>query len=101
MVSNIFIGYLHGDDVIRPLCIILPQISRYKKYFENGDKNMSFKMEDESAHSKYTKIWNRIKRLLRTRFHSQPIYDDKYIKTKVYAFGGVTSTFFLMNLQKK
>ena len=22
-----FIGYLHNDDVIRPLCIILPQMS--------------------------------------------------------------------------
>ena len=39
-----FIGYLHDDDVIRPLCIILPQMSGYIKYFENGGKNMSFKI---------------------------------------------------------
>ena len=38
-----FIGYLHDDDVVRPLCIILPQTSRYIKYFGNGRKNMSFK----------------------------------------------------------
>ena len=25
-----FIGYLHDDDVIRPLCIILSQMSEYK-----------------------------------------------------------------------
>ena len=25
--SNYFIGYLHDDDIIRPLCIILPQIN--------------------------------------------------------------------------
>ena len=31
-----FIGYLHDDDVIKPLCIILPQISGYIKYFDNG-----------------------------------------------------------------
>ena len=42
-----FIGYLHDDDVIRPLCIILPQMSGYIKYFDNGGKNMSFKIEDE------------------------------------------------------
>ena len=24
-----FIGYLHDDDVIRPLCFILPQLSEY------------------------------------------------------------------------
>ena len=31
-----FIGYLHDDDVIRPLCIILPQMNGYIKYFDNG-----------------------------------------------------------------
>ena len=28
-----FIGYLDDDDIIRPLCIILPQMSGYVKYF--------------------------------------------------------------------
>ena len=36
-----FIGYLEGG-IIKPLCIILPQMSGYIKYFENGSKNMSF-----------------------------------------------------------
>ena len=45
-----FIGCLHGDDVIRPLCIILPQMSGYIKYFDNGGENMSFKIEDESVY---------------------------------------------------
>ena len=35
------------------------------------------------VYPKYTDIWNKIKKSLNTRFHSQPIYDDKYIKTKV------------------
>ena len=78
-----FIGYLHDDDVIRPLCIILPQMSEYIKYFDNDGKNMSFKIEDKSVYSKYTEIWNKIKKSLNTRFRSQPIYDDKYIKIKV------------------
>ena len=46
-VFKYFIGYLHDDDITRPLCIILPQISEYIKYFDNGRKNMSFKIEDE------------------------------------------------------
>ena len=33
-----FIVYLHNDGVIRPLCVILPQMSGYIKYFENGEK---------------------------------------------------------------
>ena len=36
-----FIGYLKGE-IVKPLCIILPQIIGYIKHFENGDKNMSF-----------------------------------------------------------
>ena len=52
----------------------------YIKYFDNGRKNMFFKIEDESMYLKYTEIWNKIKKSLNTRFHSQPIYDDKHIK---------------------
>ena len=69
----------------------------YKKYFDNGGQNMSFKIEDESVYSKYNEIWNTIKKLLNIRFHSQPIYDDKYIKTKVKSFNGVLNTLFSDN----
>ena len=34
-----FTGYLE-DEIVKPLCIILPQMSGYIKYFENGGKNM-------------------------------------------------------------
>ena len=73
--SKYFIDYLHDDDVIRPLCIILPQMSGYIKHFDDGGKIMPFKIEDESVYLKYTEIWYKIKKLLNTRFHSQPIYD--------------------------
>ena len=36
-----FTGYLQ-DEIVKLLCIILPQMYRYIKYFENGSKNMSF-----------------------------------------------------------
>ena len=55
-----FIGYLHNDDVIRPLCTILPQMSGYIKYFHDGGKNMSFKIEDENVYLKYTEILHKI-----------------------------------------
>ena len=42
-----FIGYQEGD-IVKPLCIILPQMSEYIKYFENGAKNMSFNVLDKS-----------------------------------------------------
>ena len=36
-----FIGYLEGG-IVKLLCIILPQMSGYIKYFENGGKHTSF-----------------------------------------------------------
>ena len=32
------------------LCIVLPQMGGCIKYFENGGKNMSFKIEDKSIY---------------------------------------------------
>ena len=52
-----FIGYLKGE-IIKPLCIILPQMSGYIKYFENGSKTMSFLIKDDEVWDKYDKIWN-------------------------------------------
>ena len=77
-----------SDNEIRSLCITLPQMSGYIKYFENGLKNMSFKIEDESVYLKYSdrKIWSKIKSVVNVKLHSQPIYDEKYIKTKVKTF---------------
>ena len=50
-----FIGYQEGK-IGKPLCIILPQMSGYIKYFENGGKNMSFFVRDDSVLDFYNKI---------------------------------------------
>ena len=71
-----FIGYQEGE-IIKPLCIIFPQMSRYIKYFENGGKNMSFLIKDGEVWEKYDKIWDVIKNKLSIKFDSKPIYDQK------------------------
>ena len=43
-----FIG-CQEDEIVKPLCIILPQMSGYIKYFKNGGKNMSFLIKDEEV----------------------------------------------------
>ena len=64
-----FIGYKE-DDIVEPLCIILPQMSGYIKYFESGGKNMSFVTKDDDVLDKYNEIWNMIKKTLNIKFHS-------------------------------
>ena len=46
-----FIGYQKGK-IVKPLCIILPQMSGYIKYFEYGSPNMSFLIKDEELWEK-------------------------------------------------
>ena len=89
-----FIGYQKGD-IVKPLCIILPQMDGYIKYFENGGKNMSFMIKNDKVWDKYDKIWNVIKDKVGIIFHSEPVYEYKYLRTKVREFDGIIKTNFL------
>ena len=91
-----FIGYLEGG-IVKPLCIILHQMSGYIKYFENGGKNMSFLMKYGKVWEKFEKIWDVIKDKLGIKFHSKPIYEKTYLKAKVREFDGLIKTNFLGN----
>ena len=52
-----FIG-CNDDDVIRPLCIKLPQMIGYVKNFDSN-KTMYFKVGDNKLLKKYNKIWEK------------------------------------------
>ena len=69
---------------ITPVCVILFQMSGFIKYFEDGGKNISLRIEDKSIYLKYSEIWNKIRKLLNnTKFHSRPIHKEEHIKTKL------------------
>ena len=69
----------------------------YIKHFENGGKNMSFLIKNSELWGKYEWICNIIKNKLNIKFHSEPIYENKYLKTKVKEFDGNIKTNFLGN----
>ena len=81
-----FCGYLNNDGIIKPLCIILPQMNGYIKYFGDGGKNMSFVTDDEKVYEKYDEIWNVVKGLLKLKFTVGPIRNHKYILAKLKIF---------------
>ena len=72
-------------------------MSRYIKYFENGGKSMSFLIKDNEVWDKYVRIWDVIKDKLGIKFHSEPVYEYKYLKAKLREFDGVIKTDFLGN----
>ena len=58
---------------------------------------MSFMIKDDKVWDKYDKIWNVIKDKVGSTFHSKPVYEYKYLRTKVREFNGVIKTKFLGN----
>ena len=89
-----FIGY-NDNDVIRPLCLRLPQMTGYAKKF-NENATMSFRANNKQLLKNYNKIWEKVEKLLRIDFESKPVYgdDDKYIKAKIKIYRGCMFTNF-------
>ena len=78
-----FIGY-NDNDIIRPLCIKLPQMTGYFRKL-NENLTMSFRVKDNQLLKNCDRIWGKVERLMKIDFESRPVYgdDDKYIKTKI------------------
>ena len=89
-----FIGY-NDNDVIRTLCVKLPQMTGYAKQFEIN-LTTSFKICDKELFKKYDRIWKKIEKLLKIKFDSKPVYgdDEEYIKTKVKTYSDSVITNF-------
>ena len=89
-------GYLN-NDTIQPLCVILPQMNGYIKYFDDGGKNVSFVTDDEEIYEKYNEIWEVVRKLLKLEFTVGPVRDDKYIIAKLKIFNRINRTIFTDN----
>ena len=88
-----FIGY--NDNVVRPLCVRLPQMTGYARKFDEN-ATMSFRANNKQLLKNYNKIWEKVEKLMRIDFESKPVYgdDDKYIKTKIKIYAGSMITNF-------
>ena len=92
-------GYLN-NDIIQPLCVTLPQMGGYFKYFDNDGMNFDneFVTDDEEVYEKYNEIWKVVRKLLKVKFTVNPIRDDKYIIAKLKIFNGTNRTIFTNNI---
>ena len=77
------------------------KISGYIKYFEYGSLNTSFLIKDDKVGEKYEQIWDVIKNKLKIIFDSEPVYEYKYLKTKVKEYDCMIKTNFLNNSMPK
>ena len=58
---------------------------------------MSVFIKDEEVGGKFEQTWNVIKNKLEIKFHSEPVYEYNYLKTKVIEYDGVIKKNFLDN----
>ena len=75
----------------------MPKMSGYVKTFkvkEGSSKWMSFCIDDEKLLEKYKAIWTKIGDLKKIKLNALPVYDDRYIKTKIRTFGDKVYTNF-------
>ena len=76
------IGYISS------FCIILLYMKRsqknaYVKYFDKNNQYINLLLHDEELSKECNEIWGKIKTLFKKEFDSEPVYNDKYIKTKM------------------
>ena len=74
------------------------KMNGYIKYFDDGGKNMSFVTDDKKVYEKYNGIWNVVKSLLKLKFTTNPIRNDKYILAKLKIFKKKNLTTFNNNI---
>ena len=96
--SKYLIRYL--NEILRPLVLILRKLSGYFKD-KDGDKNknknnilMSFRIVNNKLLEKYEIIWTKIEDLQNIGLMALPVYDDRFIKTKIRTDGDKVYTNF-------
>ena len=78
----------NDNDIIRPLCIRLLQMTGCVRKF-NENVTMSFKVNDKQLLKSYNKKWGKVEKLMKIDFESKPVYDDdddKHIRTKIKTY---------------
>ena len=73
---------------------ILDRLTGYLNIFENGARKMSFFTNNNGFLERYTEIWEKISDLVNKKFDSDPIYNNKYINTKIRSYNNNIITNF-------
>ena len=86
------IGY--NDNTISPLQLFLPKMIGYLNIFKDGVRKMSFFTNNNEFLERYAAIWEKISDLVNKKFDNDPIYNNKYINTKIRSYNNDIKTNF-------
>ena len=63
----------------------------YRKDFDET-KYVSLLIKDDKLLEKYNEIWEKVSNIIYKEFDSNPVYNEKYIKTKIKSYNGKINT---------
>ena len=89
-----FIGYLYNDNKVKPLNIMLPKTNAYVKSYDGQTKWMYSLIEDDDLLEKYNTIWDNVSADIKKEFDNEPVYNKKFLKTKIKSHGDEVIDFY-------
>ena len=63
-------------------------MSKYSKSFV---KYVLWVIKDDELQEKYNKIWYKVSNSIKKGFNSEPVYNEKYLNTKIKSYDGKIS----------
>ena len=60
-------------------------MSAYTRDFDKT-KCMSFLIKNKKLLEKYNEIWKKVSNIIERNFESRPVYNEKYLKTKIKSY---------------
>ena len=87
MVKKIlnFLFATNDDRKVRLLFIMLPKMSAYRRDFDET-KCISFFIKVDELLEKYNTILDKFSNSMKKGFYSKPVYNEKYLKTKIKSY---------------
>ena len=66
----------------------------YLNIFKDGNRKMYFLTDNNEFLERYTTLWEKISDLVNKKFDSDPLYNNKYINTKIRSYNNDIKTNF-------
>ena len=95
-----FIRYLYNDDKVKSLNVMFPKTSTYAKSYDEQTKLMFILIENNDLLEKYNTIWDKFSVDIRKEFDSKPVYNKKFLQTKITFHGNKITDFYDKKISK-
>ena len=69
------------------------KMSAYRRYLDET-KYMYFLIKNDEFVENYNEIWNKVSNTIKKGFDGEPVYNEKYLRTKIKSYEGIIGTNF-------